>query len=119
MKNKVVFFFGFLLVLGGFTFWQFPFLRGLFLALKDRREIISPLVHLSTEGQILGEITTLETDFDFGGIQPGASILAQGVYVYDLTWKKVIFEKEAHRRLPAASTIKIVTAAVALSLIHI
>jgi D-alanyl-D-alanine carboxypeptidase len=113
-KNKVIFFFGFLLVLGGFVFWQFPFLRALLLAFKDRREIISPLARLPAGGQILGEITTLEIDFDFGDIQAGASILAQGAYVYDLTQKRVIFEKDAHRQLPAASAIKIVTAAVAL-----
>jgi len=113
-SSRYIFLFGFLLVLGGFVFWQYPLLGGLFLALKGERQIISPLGRSPARGQILGEITTLETDFDFGGIQPGASILAQGAYVYDLTWGKVIFEKDPHRQLPAASTIKIVTAAVAL-----
>jgi len=121
MKNKGIFFLGFLLVFGGFAFWQSPFLRGLFLAFKDGREIISPLTFLPREGparpaggQILGEITTLETDFDFGNIQPETKVLAQGAYVYDLSRGRVVFEKDAHRQLPAASTIKIVTAAVAL-----
>jgi len=86
----------------------------LFFALKGGRQVISPLVGKKGEPQVLGEITTLETDFDFGSIQPGAAILAQGAYVYDLTRGRVIFEKDSHRQLPAASTIKIVTAAVAL-----
>jgi beta-lactamase class A len=121
MKNKGIFFLGFLLVFGGFCFWQYPFLKALFLALRNNREIISPLVSLPGEGparpaggQILGEITTLETDFDFGSIQPETTVLAQGAYVYDLSRGRVIFEKDAHRQLPASSTVKIVTAAVAL-----
>jgi len=113
-ENKIIFFLGFLLVFGGFAFWQFPFLRGLFLALGNNREIISPLTSLPCEGQVLGEITTLETNFDFGNIQPETKVLAQGAYVYDLSRGRVVFEKDAHRQLPAASTIKIVTAAVAL-----
>jgi len=114
MKNKIVFFFGFWLVFGGFVFWQYPLVQGLFSVIKGQREVISPLVRLPTEGRILGEITTLETDFDFGSIQSEATILTQGAYIYDLTRKRLIFEKDAHRQLPAASTIKIVTAAVAL-----
>jgi len=113
-ENKIIFFLGFLLVFGGFGFWQYPFLKGLFLALRNNREIISPLAFLPSEGQILGEITTLEANFDFGSIQPETTVLAQGAYVYDLSRGRLIFEKDAYRQLPAASTIKIVTAAVAL-----
>jgi len=114
MKNRIIFFLGFLVVFGSFVFWQYPFLRALSLTLKDKQGFISPLSYSPGESQILGEITTIETDFDFGNVQPEAAILAQGAYVYDLSWRKVIFEKDAHRQLPAASTIKIVTAAVAL-----
>ncbi|MGB9706718.1 MAG: D-alanyl-D-alanine carboxypeptidase family protein [Microgenomates group bacterium] len=112
MKIKFFFLFGFLLVLISFSFWQYPLLRSLFLALRGERQILSPLAPKS--GQILGEITTLETDFDFGQPESEEKILAQGAYVYDLTRNKLIFEKDSHRQLQAASTIKIVTAAVAL-----
>jgi len=114
MKRKIVFFLGFFLVFGGFIYWQHSLLRSLFLALRGRQEIVSPLSYSPSKGRTLGEITTIETDFDFGSVQPEAAILAQGAYIYDLSWRKVIFEKDAHRQLPAASTIKIVTAAVAL-----
>lgn len=117
MKSRGTFFLGFLLVLLSFSFWQKEFLGGLVAALRGEREIISPLTFRQPAdqgGQILGEITTLETDFDFGQIQPEEKILAQGAYVFDLRRGQVVFEKEPHRQLQAASTIKIVTAAVAL-----
>lgn len=64
--------------------------------------------------RILGEITTLENNFSLGELRPEAEVLAQGVFVYDLDRNKAVFEKNSREKLPAASTVKIVTAAVAL-----
>jgi len=114
MRAKFIFLSGFLLVLGIFSFWQHSLLLALLSVLMDGQGIVSPLGRLAVRGKILGEIKTLETDFDFGSLQNQTGVLARGAYVFDLTLGRVIFEKEAHRRLPAASTIKIVTAAVAL-----
>lgn len=64
--------------------------------------------------KILGEITTLESNYDFGELRSEATVLAQGAFVYDLDKGKAVFEKNSREKLPAASTVKIVTAAVAL-----
>lgn len=114
MKPKFFFLFGFLLTVGGVLIWQKDFVGGLLGALRGERQIISPLGRQIPEPQILGEITTLEADFDFGQVLPEKKILALGAYVYNLTAGRVIFAKNEHQKLPAASTVKIVTAAVAL-----
>jgi len=98
-----------------FGFWQKDFLRALFLTVRGERTVISPLGKAPlSEAKVLGEITTLEGDFDFGQIRSGEGVLSQGAFVYDLGSGKVIFEKDSQKKLQAASAIKIVTAAVAL-----
>lgn len=116
LKNKAVFGVGLILTLSFFSFWQQDLLKGLFLAIKGQRQLLSPLGRQPNQAssQILGQITTLENDYQLGELVPGQQVLAQGAYVYDLTRQKLIFQKEAQKQLPAASTIKIVTAAVAL-----
>lgn len=66
------------------------------------------------EPRVLGEVAILENDFDLGEIKPEEKVFAQGAFIYDLTRNQVIFEKDSRQQLPAASTVKIVTAAVAL-----
>lgn len=118
MKLKFFFLSGFLLSLISLIFWQKENLWPLFLALEGERQIISPLgkppAGPPVGGQILGEITTLENDFNFGEVMSEERVLAEGAVAYNLTKNKVIFEKDAYRQLKAASTVKIVTAAVAL-----
>lgn len=114
MKSKTFFIFGFLLAVGGILLWQKDFFWSLYLVLRGERKIISPLGRQAPEPQILGEITTLENNFDFGRLLPEKKIFSQGAYVFNLTTGRLIFAKDEHRHLPAASTIKIVTAAVAL-----
>lgn len=119
MKGKYFFLFGFSLVVLAFGFWQKDFLASLSLALQGGRQIISPISqqlvqNQSESGQILGEITTLEADYDFGQVRDINEVLSQGALVYDLTANKIIFKKDEFAHLQAASTVKIVTAAVAL-----
>lgn len=115
MKVKIFFFSGFLLTLVFFSVWQNRFLGQMFLSLKGGEKLLSPKGRFFTQNpQILGEITTLENEFDFGEVGSEEAILSQGAFVYDLTGERIIFEKEAKRRLPAASTVKIATAAVAI-----
>lgn len=115
--KKTFFVFGFLLAVVVFSFWQKEAVKGLFLALKGERQILTPLAQLpsdETESQVLGEITTLESDFDFGKILTEEKVLAEGAYAADFNSGKIIFEKDSRVQLQAASTIKILTAAVAL-----
>lgn len=115
MKSRVAFLLGFCFAFFGFAFWQKNLIKPLFFALKGERKIISPLSFSSRlEPQVLGEITTLENDFSLGEINQTEGVLAQGVLVYDLKANKIILERDIHRQLQAASTVKIVTAAVAL-----
>lgn len=113
MRLGKIFFLGFLFSLVTFSFWQKDFTGKLLLALKGEEQLISPLGP-PAGGQVLGEIITLENSYDFGEIQSEQDVLAQGAVAYDLTANKVIFEKNPHQQLQAASTLKIVTAAVAL-----
>lgn len=117
MKFKFFFLFGFLLVVGGILFWQKQAIILLFLALKGERQILTPLAQLPSdenEPKVLGEITTLESDFDLGKILTEDKVLAEGAYAADFDSGKIIFEKDGQKRLQAASTVKILTAAVAL-----
>ncbi|MGB9911647.1 MAG: D-alanyl-D-alanine carboxypeptidase family protein [Microgenomates group bacterium] len=114
MKTKLFLFSGFLLVVFAFSFWQKAFLKGLIKVFLGKKEVISSLNKASSIPAVLGEVKTLEVNFDFGEIKEERGILAQGVFVYDLTNKKIIFQKNPHLKLPSASTIKIVTAAIAL-----
>lgn len=114
MKSKA-FFSGIILSLVIFGFWQKDFFGVLLLTIKGERTVISPLGKAPlSKPQVLGEITTLEGNFDFGQIRAGEGVLSQGAFVYDLTGKRAIFEKNSQQKLQAASTVKIVTAAVAL-----
>lgn len=96
-------------------FWQRQLIAPLFLALKGERQILSPVGRGGeAQPQVLGEITTLENNFDFGEIKPEEKVLAQGAYAVDLNSGKIIFEKDSRVQLQAASTIKVLTAAMAL-----
>lgn len=115
MKPKICFLLGVFFSLIMFYSWQPDLINNLFLVLKGERKIVSPLGDQPvSRPQVLGEITTLESDFDFGQILPEDKILSLGAVVFDLTKNKLIFEKDSHKHLQAASTIKILTAAVAL-----
>jgi serine-type D-Ala-D-Ala carboxypeptidase (penicillin-binding protein 5/6) len=113
MWSKISFLGGFFLVIAVFGIWQNQFLKELILSLGGEKQQITS-VQTKPRVSILGEVTTLENDFDFGNLSPEKEILAKGAYVYDLTQKRVLLEKNAYFPLQAASTIKIVTAAVAL-----
>jgi D-alanyl-D-alanine carboxypeptidase (penicillin-binding protein 5/6) len=113
-SNKFFFWLGIVLVLGSFSFWQRQLLRQTVSALKGQRLLLSPLSSVKETAQILGEITTISSEGDLGEVGEEKEILAQAAYTYDLSWGKLILEKNAFTRLPAASTVKIVTAAVAL-----
>lgn len=115
MKIKIFcFLLGFFLVLTGFFYWQRDFVKGFFLVLKGKKELISPLAREISSPQILGEIAVVENNYDFGQILPQEKILAKSSYIYNLTQGRVIFAKNESQKLAAASTIKIVTAAIAL-----
>lgn len=117
MRLEKIFLFGFLFSLVIFSYWQKNFAQKVFLALREEKQLISPLGlsgGRAAGGQVLGEVVTLENDYDFGEIKSEQGVLAQGAIAYDLTNDKNIFAKEPHLRLQAASTLKIVTAAVAL-----
>jgi serine-type D-Ala-D-Ala carboxypeptidase (penicillin-binding protein 5/6) len=113
MWSKISFLGGFFLVIAFFGYWQNQFLKELILSFNGENLQIA-----STQSRprvsILGEVTTLENNFDFGTLSSEKDILAKGVYVYDLSQKRVLFEKNAYSSMQAASTTKIVTAAVAL-----
>ena len=119
MKGKYFFLIGFLVVMLAFGFWQKNFLASLLMALQNERQIISPISQQLAQnqpegGQILGEITTLEADYDFGQIQDKNEVLSAGAVAYDLTADKIIYKKNEFAHLQAASTVKIITASVAL-----
>lgn len=115
MKPKTSLFLGFFVSIVAFSFWQAEFINRLFLVLRQERHIISPLGKMSIQKpQVLGEITTIENTWDFGQIRTEEKILASGAVVWDLTNNKLIYEKDSHLHLQAASTIKILTAAVGL-----
>lgn len=114
MNRRAFFFSGVLLSLIVLSFWQKEFLNQLSLAISEQ-PLISPSTSVfAPEPKVLGDITAIENDFDFGQLLPDSGVLAQGAYAYDLTRNKFIFEKDSQKRLQAASTVKIVTAAVAL-----
>lgn len=113
MWSKISFLGGFFLVIAVFGFWQNQFLRELILSFNGEKQQITS-VQVKPRVSILGEVTTLETNFDFGNLSPEKEILAKSAYIYDLSQKRVLFEKDAYAPMQAASTIKIVTAAVAL-----
>lgn len=117
MRASIILGLGFLLSLMSLISWQGKQFFNLFAILWGGGQTISPLGRSSAgeaKPQVLGEITTLETTFDFGQVWPEKKVLAEGAYAYDLTNNKIIFEKDARLKLPAASTMKILTAAVAL-----
>lgn len=113
MKAKLFFLPGFLISLLALFFWQQPFCQGLLAALQEKVKILSPLSQ-NADSQVLGEITTLENNLELGQNYPGESVLGKGVLVYDLGKKKIVFEKDSRQKLAPASTIKIITAAIAL-----
>lgn len=118
-KNRVLvlifFLIGFFLSLAFLFLEQGKIFQEILAALKSEKSIISPLGKaVVTPAQVLGEITTLENTFDFGTVRLEEGVLAEGAFVYDLTNEKVVFEKDSRKHLQAASTMKIVTAAVAL-----
>ncbi|MDP3998027.1 MAG: serine hydrolase [bacterium] len=105
---------GLILPLFIFPLWQREFSLQMFKALGGKEELVSPLARSHASPQILGEVTTLESRFDFGKMDENENILAKGAFVYDLRDGRAILEKNAFEPMSAASTIKIVTAAVAL-----
>lgn len=114
MKHRTIFILGFLASVFSFVVWQKEILTEFWLSIRSGERVVSPLAKDTDSSKILGEITTLENNFDLGELMSEASVLAQGAFVYDLDRSKAIFEKNSREKLPAASTVKIVTAAVAL-----
>ncbi|MDP3955128.1 MAG: serine hydrolase [bacterium] len=115
MRTKVSFFLGFLLTVVTFSVWQVRFSKELLFALDGQEQIVSPFVNKPVYDQkVLSDVTTIENNLSFGQILPEKEVLARGAYVFDLSQGKLLFEKDSHTKLQAASTIKIVTAAVAL-----
>lgn len=115
MKPKIIFLSGLWLSFLSFSLWQKDFCQQIFLLSQGREQVVSPLAKEFTPSPaVLGEITTLENDYDFGEVKAESTIFSQGAFVYDLTRNKVIFEKDCRKKLQAASTVKIITAAVAL-----
>ncbi len=115
MRLKASFLLGFLLVVLFFSAWQAKFGKELILALIRHEQNISPLAQVNTpRPAVLGEVTTLGDDLNLGQPLPEKEVLAKGAFIYDLTAGRLVFEKDSKVRLQAASTIKIVTAAVAL-----
>lgn len=77
--------------------------------------MVSPFVKKSVYNQkVLSDVTTIENNLGLGQILPEKEVQAQGAYAFDLSQGKILFEKDPHVKLQAASTIKVVTAAVAL-----
>ncbi len=115
MKLKAVLVLGFLFPLFFFGFWQKDFNQKLISALFQKEVLLSPQGEsVIGRPQILGEVLTLENNFNFGQVENGEEILAESAFVYDLTQNRIILEKDSTRKMGAASTIKLVTAAVAL-----
>lgn len=115
MKFKAAIVLGFFIPLLFFGFWQKEFNQKLILVLLEKNFLFSPQGKItSSPTQVLGEVTTLENNFNFGEVRNGEEILAQGAFVYDLTKNRILLEKDSRQPLAAASTIKLVTAAVAL-----
>lgn len=105
--------FGFTISIFFISYWQGDFLLPIFSLVKGNEKTISPLAKIKDTGiNVLGEGTSIVKDNK--NLNPKQAILSQGAFVYDLTANKVIFEKNCHQQLQAASTVKIVTAAVAL-----
>lgn len=97
-----------------FLYSQSQFFQQALVSLGGQGYLLSPKVKAQQTPQVLGEITTVENNYNYGTVSPDSSVYAQGAYAYDITNNKVIFEKDPHKQLQAASTVKIVTAAVAL-----
>lgn len=118
MKSKLFFvsgfFCGFFAVFVWLSASQEYFFRGLIYAIQRKGEIVTPMTLPANSPQVLGEVATIDNSYNFGQIYPNTKVLAQGAVAFDVTDNKVIFEKDSHQKLPAASTVKIVTAAVAL-----
>lgn len=104
---------GFLILELGFLFtWQ-NFLA--FRVIKPDWGIVSPLPHYLNSGQILAtnlwlpdETKVFKTSF------PRPGILAESYLAIDFSTGQILLEKDSRQRLPVASTIKIMTALVAL-----
>ena len=98
-----------------FSFWQSSFFASFFRVLRGGDQLLSPMGNDSNfESRVLGDVATLENNIDYGEVGKEENVLAQGAYAYDLTAGKILFEKDSRKSLQAASTVKIVTAAVAL-----
>ena len=116
MKNKIAFFLGFLISLTNLFLWQKAGFSGLSTALGGKNWFISPLIvsFPSDRAEVLSESDSAADFSQFNTLPAGEKIFAQGAYAYDLTAQRVIFDQNSRKRLQAASTVKIVTAAVAL-----
>lgn len=112
--KKGAFFAGLILVFFGFYGWQRETIGKISSSLRAKTFFLTPLGEAKSEPKVLGEVTTVESDYDFGQIRPEKEVLARGAFFYDLTDRRLIYEKNPHEQLDAASTIKIVTAAVAI-----
>lgn len=116
MRGKASFFLGLCLPFFTFVSWQNTLTQQMARALLGKGSLVSPSALAPTPAteKVLSEVTTLETKLDPGTLRDEQEVLAEGAVVYEVSKKRVVFEKDSHKPLQAASTIKIVTAAIAL-----